>query len=389
MRLVGWLRRKYGRGALRLRILGSPSLLVLGAAGIRRILDGSPWAYADPRPKREGMSHFAPGAVTISRGAEWQDRRRFNEAVLETGSRVHSGAEGFLALVQDEVRAVAVPGMDTLVWQDFDRLFERLALGVVLGRTGRDDTALTGRLRAMMRESNRIFGLSKSGDFDAFYAGLRTRLERAEAGSLAAFRRATPATAETRVENQVPHWLFAIRETLAANTVAALALIVSHPRVHDRVRAEISGALPLTPDGVDRLRYLEGCVQEAMRLWPTTPELVREALSADTLEGAKVEPGLQVVILNTFNHRDRAAHPFADRFTPEHWLDRDTDELFNHLSNGPQACAGKPLALFLAKAILAELLQTRTTLVAPELDPEEALPRAFDPFRARFHRHAA
>ncbi|HSP78584.1 MAG TPA: cytochrome P450 [Myxococcaceae bacterium] len=141
---------------------------------------------------------------------------------------------------------------------------------------------------------------------------------------------------------------------------------------------------------MDGLRFLEGCVQEGMRLWPTTAILVREAVTDDTLRGRRVEAGTQVLILNGFNHRDRSAHAFADRFTPEYWLDDKVDFLFNHLSNGPQVCAGKPLALFLAKAVLARLLQSqRYTLRRPRLAADQPLPHAFNPFRVRLEREGS
>ena len=37
----------------------------------------------------------------------------------------------------------------------------------------------------------------------------------------------TPATARTHVENQISHWMFAMWETLATNTVRALAAILA------------------------------------------------------------------------------------------------------------------------------------------------------------------
>ena len=67
------------------------------------------------------------------------------------------------------------------------------------------------------------------------------------------------------------HWMFAMWETLGANTVRALAAILAHPDVEGYVRGEMAMADPSTATGIVRLPYLEGCLQEAMRLWPTTP----------------------------------------------------------------------------------------------------------------------
>ena len=158
-------------------------------------------------------------------------------------------------------------------------------------------------------------------------------------------------------------------ETLATNTMRALALIVSDAGVEQRVREEIREHGIQTPEGVDKLDLLEGCVQEAMRLWPTTPMLMRQTLQRVVLGGNSISSGTQVVIPNGFAHRDWETNPDAGNFRPDFWLDKRSDYRFNHLSNGTQACAGKSLALFIAKAVLANLLvRGRYILKRPKLN---------------------
>jgi cytochrome P450 len=92
-------------------------------------------------------------------------------------------------------------------------------------------------------------------------------------------------------------------------------------------------------------------------------------------------PGLQVLIWNAANHRDAAVVPNPDRFDPDRWASGEPVWQMNHLSNGRQGCAGKALALFLAKAVLAEVLgRVNVNLSRPVLVPGEALPEAFDWF---------
>jgi cytochrome P450 len=239
----------------------------------------------------------------------------------------------------------------------------------------------------MMRESNRVFLLGKSKDFDAFYERIRTHLAAPEPGSLSARCRHAPSSAITNEENQVPHWMFAMMETLATNTLRALALIVAHPKVEERVRLQLSANRELSPADIGSLKYLRGCLQEGMRLWPTTSMLARLVLSDDRLAGVAVPAKTQVIILNNFLHRDSETHPFADRFSPEIWLETETDYSFNHLSNGRQVCAGKYLALFLGTAVLAELLRKgRYKLVQPRLNPLKPLPHALNEFRIKLER---
>jgi cytochrome P450 len=384
--LIRRLRQKYKSNYFYIYLLKTKSLVVLDLDGIRRVLDYSPTRYAaDPDLKRKGMSHFQPNALTISRGEEWKDRRQFNEAVLASGERLHPNADQFLRAIDQATGRLTANAGQYLVRDHFDHLFKRVTLEIIFGHEARDDTALAERLTAMMRESNRVFLLGKSKEFDLFYERIRHYLESAQTGSLAAMCKHAPSTAQTKVENQIPHWMFAMMETLATNTMRALALIVSHPNVEGRVRQEIQKNGALTPEGIDRLSLLEGCIQEAMRLWPTTPMLMRQTVQGDVLGGNTIPSGTQVVILNGFNHRDWETNPDAGNFCPDFWLDKRPDYRFNHLSNGTQVCAGKSLALFIAKAVIGTLLvRGRYVLIRPKFNSLKALPFKYDDFCTRF-----
>ena len=392
VKFVSRLRRKYRSNYIYLRMLTAKSLLVLDRDGIRHVLDQSPDIYADPKLKRIGMAHFQPDALTISRGAEWRDRRRFNEAVLDTEQDLHRYAAAFLDVIRAETVVTLQRAERQLAWDDFAGLFERITLRIIFGPSidVAADSSLLYDLRRMMRESNRAFALRKSKYFDGFYAHLRRAREEAGIASLASLCQHAPATAMTRIDNQIPHWLFAMADTLAINTARALALIVSHDDAEARVRAEMADKDLAAATGIHGLRYLEGCVQEAMRLWPTTPLLARETLRDDVLGGATVPAATQILILNSFNHRDRENLAYADTFSPQVWLRDDLDYQFNHLSNGRQVCAGKNLALFIATATLAALLAAhRYTLKGPPLDPRRPLPYLYNHFHIRMSFDAA
>jgi cytochrome P450 len=384
---VSHLRRKYRNEYIYVYMVANKSLLVLDEEGIKRVLDNSPLIYADARLKRMGMSHFQPHALTISRGDEWKDRRAFNEGVLYHGPGGHQFLEHFLAIIRDEIARRRSSTTAQLTWSDIDDLFQKIMLQIIFGKAARDDVELWGLLKQMLKESNRVFGLKKSSSYETFYAKVRHYLQSPEPDSLVWLCTQVPSTETTRVENQIPHWMFAMNETLAINTARALALVTAHPEAEMRVRAEIADLSDA--QAIHRMKYLEACVQEAMRLWPTTPMLVRETVAADTLGGESIPSGTQVLILSSFNHRDRQAHTFADHFAPEIWLDGRIDYHFNHFSNGTQVCAAKDLALFIAKAVLAILLhEHQYVLKQPRLEPAQRIRHGYNYFKLVWERRA-
>jgi cytochrome P450 len=384
--LLSDLRRKYGTPYLWVRLVATRSLLVLDLDGVRRILDRSPDVYAEPPAKRRGMAHFQPHALTISRGEAWQNRRAFNVAVLG-GGRLHPHADRFLEMIRREVDVLRQRPGRQLTWDDLQELFEKISLQIIFGAGARNDRATMALLQRMLRESNRGRNRRRSRHFQPFYARLRSYLDRAEEPSLAASARRAPSDALTRVENQVPHWMFAMNETLAANAARTLAVIAASPPVERRVRQELAQVDLASARDIERLAYLEGCLQEAMRLWPTTPLLAREAVAEDLLGSVRVRPKEQVLIPNGFHHRDRASYPLADTFSPEAWPAAAADYRFNHLSHGPQVCAGIGLTLFIGTAVLAALLsRDRYTLIRPTLDPHRPMPQTLDYFALTFAR---
>src|SRR5512132_2693784 len=126
-----------------------------------------------------------------------------------------------------------------------------------------------------------------------------------------------------------------------------------------------------------------------MRLWPTTPMLVRETLAETTWGGGTVPGGTQVLIVNTFFHRDPDHLPHADRLAPETWTQgrAGQDWSLNHFSHGPQGCPGAHIALDLGGAVLRAVDDARPDLRlvgGAKLDPGEPLPHALDPYGLRF-----
>jgi cytochrome P450 len=361
------LREKHpGQGV---RLLGGRIVVVWGEDALREVLDKSADVYAsDAGAKAKGMSHFQPDALTLSRGEEWRDRRAFNEHVLATSERVHPFGERFASVVADEVGRLQLDG--ALEWGDFEQLFDHITLRVIFGDGARDDHELTGLLEKLMGEANRLVGLKTGDDYYELYGRLERRLSSPEPGSLLARFADAPETDTTRVVHQIPHWIFAMRDTLGANAYRALAAIVADPSLEHRVR--------------DDSGYIEGVLEETMRLWPTTPLLARETTRDTTLAGEDVPEGTQVMILNVFNHRDPERVEDADRVKPERWNGK-RDYRFNHLSNGAQDCPGGPLVLLLGKEVLARMLERfELKLEAPELAAGEPLPHMLDFFAIRF-----
>jgi cytochrome P450 len=386
--LMHGMSRGHGGGPVWVRVVRDPALLLLTPADVHRALEDSPDPFAsDPPAKRDGMVAFQPDALTISRGETWRNRRAFNEAVLDTGRPVHEFADHFAEVAREEawelVAAVALEGGE-LTWDRWNEAFRRITRRVVLGDAAADDAELSDELAEMMSEANGMPG-ETSERYPGFVARLGRYVAAAEPASLVSRFGDAPADAETKPVGQIPHWLFANGDTLAINSFRALAAIAAHPSQRQKVDAELAAAGE-DADAIAGLDYVDACLEDAMRLWPTTTMLSRETTAETDWRGAGVPAGTQVLIPNTYLHRDRDRIEYADRFAPDRWPNGEAAKewSFNHFSRGAQGCPGTGITKFIGKAVLAKLLRDhRVELLSPSLDPARPLPHMLDYFGIR------
>ena len=91
------VRDKHGPGPVLLNIPGRPLALILDPSDVHRVLRETPEPFAtETKEKREALSHFEPKQALISHGVERAERRRVNEAALDSHRPAHAMAERFL-----------------------------------------------------------------------------------------------------------------------------------------------------------------------------------------------------------------------------------------------------------------------------------------------------
>ena len=390
--LLSAMRRNHDGGPLWVRVVRDRALLMLDPADIHRVLDGSPEPFAsDPEAKRKGMSQFQPDALTISRGELWGNRRRFAEAVFDAGPPAAGLTDGFAAVVAAETRGMldGIEAGSDVDWEAWHRAWRRITRRIVFGDCAADDEELSEMLAELMSKGNSMPS-EPAAEYPAFAARIEKYVQAGEAGSLAGLAAEAPSDEQTRVAGQFAHPFFAMQDTLAINTLRTLAALAAHPRQRRRVAEELAATGSADSGAIAKLTYLEACIQETMRLWPTTPMLSRETTEDVEWNGATIPAGTQILIVNTFEHRDRETLEYADRFYPEAWIHGTAaqDRRFNHFSHGPQGCPGAGISLFCGKTMLATLLAAGDPeLINPKIDPEKPLPHMLDFFSVRLALH--
>jgi cytochrome P450 len=382
------LRRKYAPGPLLLQIPVRRMALVLDPGDVHRILHGEQHPFSpNTAEKRMGLPHFEPNVSLISDGSERVERRSLSESVLQMEQPAHTLAPQFLRVLDQEVEAMISEAQSegALDWYTFSERWFRMVRRITLGEGAADDEKLGDMLDTLRHMSNMSFLAPRLAPLrDAFHDRLQGHLERAEPNTLAALVQDFPQTERTAASNQVSQWLFAF-DPAAMATYRALALIANHPAQRGRALEE---ALFHPGEARTQLRYLRACVLESLRLWPTTPIILRETRAETQWGSGTIPADTTLVIFAPFFHRDDRRLPYAHRFEPDVFMDvsRQREWPLVPFSGGPGICPGQNLVLLLSSALLATLVSRLDLEMedAHRLDPTRDMPGILDHFSVRF-----
>ena len=387
IRAMQRLRGEYGSGPILLRIPGRSLAIIADPRDVHRALAESPDPFATATPeKTAALSHFEPKMALISKGQERADRRRYNDQVLQSHSPLHPMAEHFLDVVASEARQLRSnlrQRHEALGWEDFSDTWFRIVRRVIFGNAAREDNELSSMMARLRSAANWAFLRPQRHRLrEQLLARIKNYLLRADPDSLAGMMAQIPATSQTAPEQQVPQWLFAF-DPAGMTTFRSLALLASHPE-----QARIAKASDLSGLGQDHTSYMRAVVLESLRLWPTSPLILRESTTATVWRNGVLPPNTGLVIFTPFFHRDDEQLPFADTFTPELWMKEQPEQKYALIpfSEGPAVCPGRHLVLLLATAMLSELLTgTQLRLSSPNrLVPGQPLPATLNHYRLRF-----
>lgn len=382
------LRNTYGPGPLKLPVPFFSRAVVLDSDHVREILDRTPEPFAtETGEKRAALSHFEPRNALISHGPERAVRRAFHEHVLETDQPVHQLASRFIDVVHEEasmLRDKIDQDNGELAWDPFFETWFKVVRRVIFGDSARDDHEVTDLVAELRADANWAFFKPRQKELrHRFFTVLQDRLASAEPGSLASMFVDAPVTEETAPLHQVPQWLFAF-DPAGMATFRALGLLATHPEHATQARQELGNDVT----GRQYLPYLRATVLESLRLWPTTPLVLRQSTTETAWENGTLPAKTGLLIFAPYFHRDGERLPFADRFAPEVWEDEGVVNNWPLIpfSAGPAACPGRNVVLLVTSAMLGALIHDREVRLTSRqrLGPDKPLPGTLNNYGLRF-----
>ncbi|KAI0279986.1 cytochrome P450 [Russula aff. rugulosa BPL654] len=175
-------------------------------------------------------------------------------------------------------------------------------------------------------------------------------------------------------------------DTTSSVLAAILYYLLLNPAAYERLQEEVDGAFstgeePLDAVKLSQLEWLNGCINEGLRLQPPVPSGSQRSVykgKGPKVLGKLVIPEYTQITLHTYSiHRDERYFHTPDAFLPERWLSKGAPAgehntaAFLPYSYGPTMCAGKNLAQMEMRMVLCWILRHFLFSKAPGVVYEE------------------
>lgn len=358
-------------------------LVLAHPASVRDVLLDKGETFGRERQLRRLMRRAWGDGLAAAEGEPWLRQRRAAAPAFRPQA-VAAAADAMVAAARD-VSARWPAGEPIELTAQAGRIVTRIVMATLL--TGLDDVdldAIAGDIPPLVREVtkfglldaaplpdgvvNRLRGFGRSAQ-EARLRRLAARLAAAHArpgpsgqNLLALLREAGP------LADNALGFMVAGFETTALGAAWALYLLALHPDWQEAVRAEAEAA-PADGDRLAALPLARQVAQEALRLYPPAPFLVRAALRRTTLLGHRLWPHQAVLIDVYAIHRHRKLWDRPDAFDPDRFGPSGDYDRAAYLpfGAGPRLCIAASFATAEIMVILSELVRAyRFTPAGPE-----------------------
>ncbi|CAH1395673.1 unnamed protein product [Nezara viridula] len=151
-------------------------------------------------------------------------------------------------------------------------------------------------------------------------------------------------------------------ETTSTTLYFTFYLLAKHPGFQERARKEVLQVKAkygqLTFDSLKELKFLNNCIAETLRIFPSLAILNRECIKDYTLpDGTVIEKGMNILIPTLSLHRDPKYFPDPLEFKPDRFENPPIRGTYLPFGDGPRICIGKRFAEAVMSSLLARSLE--------------------------------
>lgn len=212
-----------------------------------------------------------------------------------------------------------------------------------------------------------------------------------------------PSTlSELDMREEVDTFMFEGHDTTAMSMIWTLFLLGHHPDIQERVhqeiddlweREQVDDSKQLSGNQLRQLKFLEACIKESLRLFPSVPFIGRVAAHDIQHDNYLIPKGSTLFLFIHTIHRDPKLFLKPHFFIPDRFIEGSEAYVKNPFayvpfSAGPRNCIGQKFALQEEKVVLATVLRYFSLQSCKQLDEvlmhPELVIRPKEPINIRF-----
>lgn len=169
------------------------------------------------------------------------------------------------------------------------------------------------------------------------------------------------------IREEVDTFMFEGHDTTSAAISWILLLLGAEPAIQDRIVEEIDHIMGGDRDRfptmkeLNDMKYLECCIKEGLRLYPSVPLIARKLVEDVQIEDYTIPAGTTAMIVVYQLHRDPAVFPNPDKFNPDNFLPENCrgrhPYAYIPFSAGPRNCIGQKFAVLEEKSVISAVLR--------------------------------
>ncbi|CAH0592587.1 unnamed protein product [Chrysodeixis includens] len=168
------------------------------------------------------------------------------------------------------------------------------------------------------------------------------------------------------IQEEVDTFMFEGHDTTASGLTMLLMLLANHTHIQNNIVTELNEIFgesnrAITMEDLPKLKYLERCIKESLRLYPPVHFISRKLNTTTVLSNYTVPAGslCHIPIYDLHHSEELYENPEEydpDRFLPEN-IERRHPYAYIPFSAGPRNCIGQKFAMMEMKIAVADILR--------------------------------
>uniref|UniRef100_A0A1I7ZPR0 Cytochrome P450 n=1 Tax=Steinernema glaseri TaxID=37863 RepID=A0A1I7ZPR0_9BILA len=185
------------------------------------------------------------------------------------------------------------------------------------------------------------------------------------------------------IREEVDTFMFEGHDTTSSGMGWTLWCLAHNPEVQEKAIAEIDAIFEksdreCTNEDLTKMKYLEMCIKEAMRLFPPVPNFSRVATEDFECDGYLIPKGATVIISAIIIHRNPKIYKDPLKYNPDNFLPENVASrhpfAYVPFSAGPRNCIGQKFALMEEKTVLSRFLRNYTIKASMPFESNKPCP---------------